>query len=225
MAYPHLPESHPKVDWSNWSPPGDGDGTVPSLIMNTESSYTERFSTVRSPCPAINALANHNILPHNGKAITQAMAVEALTTAFHLDSHIANTFSFAAVGANPDRDAHSFDLDHLAKHGYIEHDVSLSRGDTAFGSNSKFDKDLFDEVIRGLYARSGDMTNWNSADEVRYERVRASRARHAKEGKGWLFGLKEAIASYGETALYLSLLGKDGVAPTKWVQVFFGRFD
>ena len=153
------------------------------------------------------------------------MAVEALTTAFHFDSHIANIFSSVAVRANPDHDAHSFDLDHLARHGYIEHDVSLSRGDMAFGSNSEFDKDLFDEVIQGLYARSGDMTNWKSACEVRYERIRASRARHAKEGKGWLFGVKEAITSYGETALYLSLLGKDGVAPTKWVQILFGRFD
>jgi len=130
-------------------------------------------------------------------------------------------FSLGAVAANPDHSAHSFDLNHVDKHGYIEHDVSLSRGDLAFGSNSKFDKELFDEVLQGLYARSGDMTSWKSASQVRYERVKASKARHVKEGKGWHFGLKEAIMSYGETALYLSLLGKDGVAPTKWVKIFF----
>ena len=44
------------------------------------------------------------------------------------------------------------------------------------------------------------MTDWKSANQVRYDRVKASKAQHEREGKGWLFGLKEAIMSYGETS-------------------------
>ena len=62
------------------------------------------------------------------------MAIQALTKAYHLDSHIATVFSKGAVAANPDHSAHAFDLNHVDKHGYIEHDVSLSRGDAAFGA-------------------------------------------------------------------------------------------
>lgn len=151
------------------------------------------------------------------------MAVDALKKAYNIDDHIANVFSGGAVKANPDQTTQTFDLDQLDKHGYIEHDVSLSRNDIAFGSNSKFDKELFDEIIEGYRKESGDKTNWSAASHVRYERVKQSKARHEKEGKKWLFGLKENVMSYGETSLYLNLLGKDGVAPLEWVQIFFRK--
>lgn len=152
------------------------------------------------------------------------MAVEALTKSFHLDTSIAGILSTGAVAANPDRTKHTFDLNHLDKHGYIEHDVSLSRNDIAFGSNSKFDKTLFDEVLEGYRSQCGEETSWSAASHVRYARVKESKARHEKEGKEWRFGLKETIISYGETSFYLNLLGKDGVAPLAWIKAFFGMF-
>lgn len=151
------------------------------------------------------------------------MAVNALTKAYNIDHHIADVFSGGAVKVNPDQTTQTFDLDQLDKHGYIEHDVSLSRNDIAFGSNAKFDKELFDEILEGYRKESGDKTNWSAASHVRYERVKQSKARHEKEDKKWLFGIKENIMSYGETSLYLNLLGKDGVAPLSWVQIFFGK--
>lgn len=73
-------------------------------------SYKRRISTdfqaLRSAGPAINELANQSFLPHNGKAITRAMAVEALTKAYHLDSHSAKIFSLSAVAVNPEHRAH-----------------------------------------------------------------------------------------------------------------------
>ncbi|KAK4963328.1 hypothetical protein LTR10_000956 [Elasticomyces elasticus] len=207
MATQTIPENHPEIDWSKWSPPGDGD--------------------VRSPCPAINALANHGILPHNGKDITKAMAVEALTKALHIDSNIATVFSAGAVAANPDHSAHNFDLDHVDKHGYVEHDVSLSRDDVQFGDNHTFNKGIFEPLLKTYQASSitasseGAKTSWATASEVRYARVKASKTKHEAEGKQWTYGLKESILSYGESALYLNLLGKDGVAPLEWVRIFF----
>jgi len=150
------------------------------------------------------------------------MAVEALTKAYNLDSGIANVFSAGAVAANPDHSAHNFDLNHVDKHGYIEHDVSLSRDDIAFGSNSAFNKEVFAPLLE-RYQASGETTSWKTASEVRFARVKASQAQHEAEGKPFGYGLKESILSYGESALYLNLLAKDGVAPVEWVRIFFGE--
>lgn len=233
MATNPLPAGHSEIDWSNWSPPGEGDGTFPSPSILRADTRHLHYHTVRSPCPAINALANHNLLPHNGKGITKAMAVEALTKAVHLDSHIATIFAAGGVAANPDHSAHSFDLDHVDKHGYIEHDVSLSRDDVAFGDNHSFNKVLFEQVLSGLTSGShgessassdnAGTTNWKLASQARYARVTSSGARHKMEGKERTYGLKESILSYGESALYLNLLGKDGVAPLEWVKILFGE--
>ncbi|TKA78464.1 hypothetical protein B0A55_04972 [Friedmanniomyces simplex] len=156
------------------------------------------------------------------------MANEALTKALHLDSHIANVFAAGAVAANPDHSAHNFNLNDVDKHGYIEDDVSLSRDDVTFGSNSAFSKAVFEPLLEtykaaGTKQESGDgvETSWKTASEVRYARVKASKAKHDAEGKEWTYGLKESILSYGESALYLNLLGKDGVAPLEWVRIFF----
>jgi hypothetical protein len=186
---------------------------------------------VRSPCPAINSLANHSILPHNGKNITKAMAVEALTKAYNIDPKIASVFAASGIFANPNHDAHSFDLNHVNKHNYIEHDASLSRDDTAFNVSQKFDQEVFDMVLksyREAHPGSTDdeiMTDWITAGHARWGRVLASKAKHEEAQKSWLYGIKEAIMSYGETSLYLNLLGKDGVAPLKWVKIFFGKLE
>lgn len=188
-----------------------------------------RHNKVRSPCPAINSLANHNILPHSGKGITKAMAVEALTKSFNIDPKIANVFAASGIIANPNHDAHSFDLNHVNKHNYIEHDGSLSRGDAAFGDGVKFDQQAFDMVLK-VYreahpGKSDDeiMTDWGTAAHARWARITASKEEHEKEEKTWIYGIKEAIMSYGETSLCLNLLGKDGVAPLQWVKIFFGK--
>lgn len=192
----------------------------------------------------INALANHGLLPHDGRAITKQTAVEALTSGIHLDASIASIFTSGALATNPDHTAHTFDLHTVGVHGAIEHDVSLSREDVAFGSNSDFSKDIFAVVLRD-YSNQGDpeeegetessattgkktttttsTTNWRSATRVRYARVMASKAKHEQHDKTWTYGLREAVMSYGETALLLSLLGKDGVAPIEWIRILFGE--
>jgi len=205
MAQPTPPEGHPEIDYTKWTPPGEGD--------------------VRSPCPMINALANHGILPHDGKGVTKEMAVKALTSAVNLGPNIATVFAVGGVASNPDHSAHSFNLDHVDKHNFIEHDVSLSRGDIAFGSNSKYAPEHFNKVFdmycEGHKDGAKGQTTYASASKARYARVVASKEEHEKAGKEFHYGIKELIMSYGETALFLSVLGKDGVAPLEWVKIFF----
>ena len=161
------------------------------------------------------------------------MMVDALTQAFHLDPTIANLFTIGGLGANPDHSAHSFDLNHLDKHNYIEHDVSLSRGDAAFGDPSKFDQTIWSSVINAYEAAAKPgtdvngnqvpMTSWATGCHARYSRLMASKQKHEAAGKTFTYGLGQAVASYGETSLALNLLGKDGVAPVQWLRIFFGK--
>lgn len=190
-----------------------------------EANHTPH--SVRSPCPCINALANHGILPHNGKGITKEAAITALKSAVNLGSSTATVFAVGGVGANPDHSAHTFDLNHVDKHNFIEHDVSLTRGDIAFGSNCDFSPETWKgvwDIYCSEVPQGGDkVTSYESASKARYQRVLSSKAAHEKAGKEFHYGIKEVILSYGETALLLSVLGKDGVAPLEWIRVLVGK--
>jgi hypothetical protein len=148
-----------------------------------------------------------------------------------LDSTIASVFAWGGVAANPNHEEHNFDLEHVDKHGWIEHDVSLSREDIAFGSNSAFNKERWAEVWKiykdGAVTEGGaagvgpEETNWKSASKARYMRVKQQKERHEKEGKEFSYGIKEVVLSYGESALFLNLMGKEGAVPLEWLRILF----
>ncbi|KAK6580916.1 hypothetical protein PZA11_006404 [Diplocarpon coronariae] len=165
------PAGHPAIDWTRWEPAGKTD--------------------VRSPCPMINALANHSILPHDGKNITKPMMTDILTKSINLGSGIATVFAAAALKANPTPGAVSFNLDQLAKHGLIEHDVSLSRNDIAFGDNFSFDQSVWGEVMAS-YGEATE-TSFESASKARYERMVKAKKNHADAGKVFEYGVKEFV--------------------------------
>jgi hypothetical protein len=171
----------------------------------------------------MNALANHHVLPHNGKGITKEMAVKALSDAINLDPAVAKIFASVAITTNPDHHANFFDLDHVSKHGVIEHDVSLSRNDKNLGDNTTFDPWVWENVIKSY----GDNTetDFASASKARYERVIACKKAHEAAAKDFQYGIKEFILSYGETALFLGLLGdpKHGKIPIKYLKALFGK--
>jgi len=176
---------------------------------------------VRSPCPMINALANHHILPHSGKGITKSIAVNALTTSINLSPAVASLFASVAVTANPDHNAHFFNLDQLDKHGLIEHDVSLSRNDVAFGDNHSFDASIWKSVME-TYGEETE-TNFETVSKARYERLQKCKKAHEEAGKEFTYGIKEFVLSYGESALFLGLLGdpKEGKIPLEYLRVLF----
>lgn len=150
--------------------------------------------------------------------------VRALTTSFNLSPAIASVFAAGGLAANPDHHAHTFDLNHVDKHGFIEHDSSLSREDIAFGSNSEFFPEVFAQTFKPEISGENDTIDWKTAGTIRYSRVLASKAKHDADKKTWTYGLKEAIMSYGETSLYMNLLGKNGITPLKWIHIFFGEY-
>ncbi|EEB88281.1 hypothetical protein MPER_13964, partial [Moniliophthora perniciosa FA553] len=51
----------------------------------------------RSPCPALNALANHGYLPRTGKDISLSQLTHAITTVYNMSYALAFLLSFTAI--------------------------------------------------------------------------------------------------------------------------------
>jgi hypothetical protein len=179
---------------------------------------------VRSPCPGLNTLANHGILPHDGRDITPDMLVQAMTSTFHMSEGLARFFANGsrAVASNPLTG--KINLDDLNRHNVLEHDASLSRADAGErpgGDNHSFNKTIFD----GFMAHYAGMehTTLEAAAKARHDRFLEGKA----SDESFRFGAKEYTLSYGETALYLQVLGgaKAARAKVEHVRVFFGKLD
>ncbi|KXX82063.1 putative sterigmatocystin biosynthesis peroxidase stcC [Madurella mycetomatis] len=112
----------------DWHPPGPND--------------------FRGPCPMMNTLANHGILPRDGREITEEAVIKAMKQGLNFDAALAVIMFEQAVIANPEPNATSFTLDHLNRHNVLEHDASLSRTDDFFGSNHIFNQTIFDQTRR-----------------------------------------------------------------------------
>jgi hypothetical protein len=80
----------------------------------------------------LNALANHGIIPRDGKHITRELLINALTNTWNLSTTMAaNGFDSAATLLGRD----SWDLSDICCHNMVEHDASLLREDTYLTPN------------------------------------------------------------------------------------------
>lgn len=118
------------LTWPEYVPPKDGDS--------------------RSACPMLNALANHGILPHDGKNIP----FKELSTKVRHSFNFAPTFcffvsKFAADFLNRSYWTGTFDLADLSLHNAIEHDASLTRKDAALvADQGKPDLQLVHDLLK-----------------------------------------------------------------------------
>ncbi|KAF7291271.1 hypothetical protein MIND_01270900 [Mycena indigotica] len=116
VLLPSLPKAKDdgeKGRWPEWAAPKEGDS--------------------RCACPALNAMANHGILPHDGKGVK----FTDMAARVHETYNFAPTFAafVARNGADTlkrDYSKDTFDLAELDLHNGIEHDASLLRQDAYF---------------------------------------------------------------------------------------------
>lgn len=173
---------------------------------------------MRSPCPGLNACANHDICPRDGKGYTIPILTECLKTCMNMGADFSLFVGAAGIGSNPDFLSLQFDLDQLAHHDVvIEHDASLSRGDASTGNNYSFNQTIFNTVLD--YYSGMNMTSIPVAAKAKYNRVETEKSRDPD----FTYGLVQFIFSYGETAIYLSTMGDPttGVAPIEYVKYLF----
>lgn len=131
--------------------------TILSFLASAASTTAQNFTSweaagandVRSPCPALNTLANHGFLPHSGKGISLPQLITALNDGMNVGADFAvaaGALSLFAVQDDPL--ALSFNLDDLNEHNFpVEHDASLSRADYYEGGDDhSFNQTIFDTV-------------------------------------------------------------------------------
>ncbi|KAF8343774.1 Chloroperoxidase [Cantharellus anzutake] len=83
----------------------------------------------RAPCPGLNAMANHGILPHNGRKITFPELEKALQETWNFSPTLCKSTS-DSLRSLFGRDF--IDLSDLTGHNIVEHDASMLRRDAHF---------------------------------------------------------------------------------------------
>lgn len=112
----------------------------------------------RSACPMLNAMANHGILPHDGKNIT----FKELNTKVRQTFNFAPSFcffvpKFSADFLNRSYWSGRFDLAELSLHNAIEHDASLTRQDAALvPDQGKPDLKLVQDLLKEATGKMPD---------------------------------------------------------------------
>ncbi|KZT19742.1 Cloroperoxidase [Neolentinus lepideus HHB14362 ss-1] len=132
--------------------------TTTKAFTGTHAFIPPTSSDSRSPCPALNTLANHGYLPHDGKNITPSQLVHALKSAYGATTPLAWVLTYGgyfllrnppptSLTLAPSSVSHfahianslptlpqllaPLDLADLALHNHIEHDASLAHSNAA----------------------------------------------------------------------------------------------
>lgn len=170
----------------------------------------------RSPCPMLNALANHGFLPRNGVNVSMDDLVTGLSESINLAAAATEFVGAKALTASTTGNASTFNLDDLDTHHILEHDASLSRNDIYFGDNHSFNKTIWDQTATYF---SNSTISFTNAAAARSARITAAAAVNPQ----FNMTATEHQNSYIESALYMGTFGNitAGNADTKWVQVLF----
>lgn len=193
--------------------------TAQSLLTWTAPSASD----LRSPCPLLNSLANHDFLPHSGADISVPVLLDALDAALNIDSTARWFFQQQgekALTASSTGNASTFHLTDLRTHNLIEHDGSLSRRDLAEGDNWSFDGEVFNETKTYW---EDDLISVGQAAKALHSRQETQKETNAE----YDMPLGQYANAIGQTAMYLGLFGDydDGNARKDWVVYFFGEFN
>ncbi|KAG8743487.1 hypothetical protein FRC10_011960 [Ceratobasidium sp. 414] len=171
--------------WGEYQPPKPGDA--------------------RSPCPAINALANHGILPRNGRGLTWKELGQAVQHTYNLSPTLCIqvpwlTAKFLFNGRSWND---QMTLDDLNAHGGIEHDASYTRADTKWQPDQSAPDA---NIIRGLYEMAGfDIDNLKPTDTFKvqdFSNYLAYRRAHSKVFNGqYLMSTNGKVFSCANSAI------------------------
>ncbi|EKM77858.1 hypothetical protein AGABI1DRAFT_76887 [Agaricus bisporus var. burnettii JB137-S8] len=146
---------------------------------------------IRGPCPALNALASHGYINHNGIARPSEIVAAVMEAGFNLENSAAVLTTYAAflvdgnlitdklsiggstprTGPKPPRPATAGGLN---EHNTFEGDTSMTRLDAHFGDNHNFNEKLFRSFVEYSKKYGGGKYNLTVASEFRNKRFRDS---------------------------------------------------
>ncbi|KAI0775936.1 Chloroperoxidase [Trametes elegans] len=180
----------------------------------------------RAPCPALNTLANHSYLPHDGRNLTPQQLTDAVKKVYGLSPFFAYLLAHGGVaraGAGGKLDLHD-----LAAHNVIEHDGSLVHADARPGDKYA-PTDVDRALLRQLLDRApaSDFLSYRDLTEAQVARHAVSAPRDALStalSKGELelifevFGVRRCPAADGTPG---ALEGR--VVPKAWLEQWLGE--
>lgn len=114
----------------------------------------------------------------------------------------------------------SFDLDDLSMHNFpIEHDASMSRQDAALGNAQPFSDPNWQQYISFFDGKT--TTDVPTASKAKFARYNDSLTKNPD----FTYGIREAVFSYGENAIYLQAMSDpvSGQAKVEYVKTLFGE--
>ncbi|KZT13297.1 Cloroperoxidase [Laetiporus sulphureus 93-53] len=182
---------------------------IPEFSLKAHPFVPPKSSDSRSPCPALNALANHGFLPHDGRNITRKDYVHALREGYSLSLPLAMLLTY---GGHIVLEQYSvLTLSDLARHNFIEHDASLGHYD-AIGTEEYAPIKASAQLIRELIAESSDGEVMTMEDFAHARVRREANYRHP------LDAIHEEIAR-GEMSMVLGIFGRGNeTVPVRWIE-------
>jgi len=189
-----------------------------------QASYNHEYqepgpNDLRSPCPFLNALANHGYINRDGRYITWWSATSAIRKVYNFSWFVSGLLAIAgswtgvALAWNP----FWFDLKQLRAHKsyLIEHDASLSRGNWP-DNNWEPEPTFVDDILRLA----------SSPEGVGHEDLARHRIEQEKKLNYLLSTPRQTLAT-GEVGLIIPALGRGSDVPEErrippdWVRSFF----
>ncbi|RHY06992.1 hypothetical protein DYB25_009593 [Aphanomyces astaci] len=190
------------------------------------TNWTESDATNVSPCPFLNAFANHGLLPRTGITVDN---IKSALTIFQVDEALQKLFTGSTItslgsvaaakeeGATEDAEPpKTLSLSSLGQHNAMEHDASLTRPDAGLGDSVKLDSALLDQLV----ALSADGQYITKAHIGHF---RAIREEHSKANNdAFVFDAKQQFLAYAEAALLLlALRDSTGNIKVDWLKLVF----
>jgi hypothetical protein len=174
----------------------------------------------------LNALANHDWLPRDGKAVTLPAVQTAFDEAMGFDQDVFITIAETALSVSTTGNASTFNLQDTAYHDAIEHDGSLSRNDIYFGDDLHFNPLIWMATAARYGIGLGGLSNTSAITVEVAAKARAARVEDARRVNPGFNLTETGLAnSCGETSVLLTAFWDEesGGAPKEWVRVLFGK--
>ena len=148
------------------------------------------------------------------------MLLKGLAQGLNMGPDFTVAIGGAGLLASPNPLGGSFDLDDLNQHNFpIEHDASMSRQDAALGNLQPFYAPNWNQYIGFFDGKA--RTDVPTAAEAKFARYNDSLTRNSE----FTYGLREAVFSYGENAIYLQAMSDPitGAAKIEYVRQLFEK--
>jgi hypothetical protein len=149
----------------------------------------------RSPCPALNALANHSFISNDGKNLTIDQIADASHDVFGISKYVAKASLYLAKYRCGLKD--TFTLADISGHNEMEHDVSMFHDDYFINKNLyEVSTDAVNDFIELAHEQHPHVSDSNEVEFTKetvnehYQR----RLDNSKKNNNFLFGWFQYIA-------------------------------